>query len=195
MRDLINLVEALERGCPPATQDIDLNLKNRKKAIDEYDYGPMDPNAPNEEYWQRMAREWNMSDPEQAKSARCGNCAAFDVSESMQDCIAKGIGSEPGSDPTATINAGTLGYCKFLKFKCAAKRTCTAWVEGGPVTEQQETCPHCGGPITEDPMLAEKQDACYRKVKSRYKVWPSAYASGALVQCRKRGAANWGNKS
>jgi hypothetical protein len=42
--------------------------------------------------------------------------------------------------------------------------------------------------------LAEKQDACYRKVKSRYKVWPSAYASGALVQCRKKGAANWGNK-
>ena len=30
--------------------------------------------------------------------------------------------------------------------------------------------------------LAEKQDACYHKVKSRYKVWPSAYASGALVR-------------
>jgi hypothetical protein len=42
---------------------------------------------------------------------------------------------------------------------------------------------------------AGKKDACYRKVKSRYKVWPSAYASGALVQCRKVGAANWGNKS
>jgi len=41
----------------------------------------------------------------------------------------------------------------------------------------------------------EEQDACYRKVKSRYKVWPSAYASGALVQCRKKGAANWGNKT
>ena len=40
-----------------------------------------------------------------------------------------------------------------------------------------------------------KKDACYHKVKSRYKVWPSAYASGALVQCRKKGAANWGNKS
>ena len=40
-----------------------------------------------------------------------------------------------------------------------------------------------------------KKDACYRKVKSRYKVWPSAYASGALVKCRKVGAKNWGNKS
>ena len=37
------------------------------------------------------------------------------------------------------------------------------------------------------------KDACYTKVKSRYSVWPSAYASGALVKCRKVGAANWGN--
>ena len=40
-----------------------------------------------------------------------------------------------------------------------------------------------------------KRDACYHKVRSRYSVWPSAYASGALVRCRKVGAANWGNKS
>ena len=40
-----------------------------------------------------------------------------------------------------------------------------------------------------------KKDACYNKVKSRYSVWPSAYASGALVKCRKVGAANWGNKT
>jgi hypothetical protein len=38
-----------------------------------------------------------------------------------------------------------------------------------------------------------KKDACYHKVKSRYKVWPSAYASGALSKCRKVGAKNWGN--
>ena len=54
-----------------------------------------------------------------------------------------------------------------------------------------------GKEITEDEFdrLAEKKDACYHKVKARYKVWPSAYASGALVQCRKKGAKNWGNKS
>lgn len=40
-----------------------------------------------------------------------------------------------------------------------------------------------------------KKDACYHKVRARYDVWPSAYASGALVKCRKAGAANWGNKS
>ena len=42
---------------------------------------------------------------------------------------------------------------------------------------------------------AGEKDACYKKVKARYSVWPSAYASGALVKCRKVGAANWGNKS
>ena len=56
-------------------------------------------------------------------------------------------------------------------------------------------CPKCGGPLVSEEMLHEKKDACYYKVKSRYKVWPSAYASGALVKCRKKGAKNWGNKS
>ena len=59
----------------------------------------------------------------------------------------------------------------------------------------EEKCPHCGGELVSEELMNEKKDACYRKVKARYKVWPSAYASGALVQCRKKGAANWGNKS
>lgn len=44
-------------------------------------------------------------------------------------------------------------------------------------------------------ILEEAKDACYYKVKRRYRVFPSAYSSGALVQCRKKGAKNWGNKS
>ena len=39
------------------------------------------------------------------------------------------------------------------------------------------------------------KDACYKKVKARYKVFPSAYASGAIAKCRKVGAKNWGNKT
>ena len=38
-----------------------------------------------------------------------------------------------------------------------------------------------------------KKDACYHKVKASASVWPSAYASGRLVQCRKKGAKNYGN--
>ena len=54
-----------------------------------------------------------------------------------------------------------------------------------------------GKVITEEQFdeAAGKKDACYYKVKARYDVWPSAYASGALVKCRKVGAKNWGNKS
>jgi len=57
------------------------------------------------------------------------------------------------------------------------------------------SCPHCKGPMFSEELMMEKKDACYYKVKSRYKVWPSAYASGALVKCRKKGANNWGTKS
>lgn len=49
--------------------------------------------------------------------------------------------------------------------------------------------------VATEETIVEKKDACYNKVKSRYSVWPSAYASGALVKCRKVGAKNWGNKT
>lgn len=49
--------------------------------------------------------------------------------------------------------------------------------------------------IEEGKNKKKKKDACYYKVRSRYDVWPSAYASGALVKCRKVGAKNWGNKT
>ena len=39
------------------------------------------------------------------------------------------------------------------------------------------------------------KDACYHKVKARYRVFPSVYASGAIAKCRKVGAKNYGNKS
>jgi len=61
--------------------------------------------------------------------------------------------------------------------------------------EAPQLCPECGGISFSNLILAEKKDACYHKVKASAKVWPSAYASGRLVQCRKKGAANYGNKS
>ena len=51
--------------------------------------------------------------------------------------------------------------------------------------------------VSEETVLekAGEKDACYKKVKASAKVWPSAYASGRLVQCRKKGAANYGNST
>ncbi len=68
--------------------------------------------------------------------------------------------------------------------------------KGSPVATKKKGRPNAQGPENGKKELDEgKKDACYHKVKSRYSVWPSAYASGALVKCRKKGAANWGNKS
>ena len=124
--------EQKSTGCPIATQDIHVNLANRQHAIDEYMYGPLDPNQPNPEYWGEIADMWGIS-VAQAKTARCGNCAAFNMSFKMKQCMADGIGNEPGSDAMDVVDAGNLGYCVLFKFKCAGARTCAAWVTGGPI--------------------------------------------------------------
>lgn len=115
--------------CPPATQDVEENLKNRQIAIKKYGYGPPNPSQPNEEFWAAKAEMWKIDDLKQVKTMRCGNCSAFNVSENMKNCIGKPM----SGDPEATIDAGELGYCQMLKFKCASARTCDAWVEGGPI--------------------------------------------------------------
>jgi hypothetical protein len=130
------LHEAELDKCPAPTQNIELNLKNRQIAIEKYGYGPLNPNEPNKKFWEKKAEMWQLDSIEEAKKSLCGNCAAFDITEKTLDCIAKGIGTDGGSeDPFDVIKAGKLGYCRFLKFKCAAARTCDAWVVGGPLTD------------------------------------------------------------
>ena len=89
---------------------------------------------------------------------------------------------------------GAKAYAEKNGGKVASSEFYADNVQKQDVTEAHQ-CPECGGAAYDNEILAEKQDACYSKVKSRYKVWPSAYASGALVRCRKVGAKNWGNKS
>ena len=137
MRRYINLIEAAEKGCPLASFDINLNLKNRQTAIDEYMYGPANPDKPGS-YWKDISKVFKV-DEATAKSMMCGNCAAFDVSDSMRKCISDGIkGDEKNIDSNATINLSDLGYCNFLHFKCAGSRSCKAWVTGGPITEKHK---------------------------------------------------------
>ena len=120
--------------CPPATQDVGLNLKNRKNAIDTAMYGPLNPEEPNDEYWDSLASEWGV-DAETAKQQRCGNCAVFVITPEMKECISSGLTGDRPDDFDAIDAAGELGYCEAFDFKCASARTCRAWVSGGPVTE------------------------------------------------------------
>ena len=137
MRNFINLLEAIEKNCPTATYDIDVNLKNRQKAIDDYHYGPANPERA-EDYWSKSSKIFKVS-VATARTMLCGNCGAFDVSDSMRECIAQGIkGDEPSVDANASINLADLGYCNFLHFKCAGSRSCKAWITGGPITEKDK---------------------------------------------------------
>ena len=129
-------MEDSERGdaCPKATGDVTLNLQNRGKAIDKADYGPMDPNKPNDQYWTKMGRRWKVSGDE-AKDMLCGNCAAFNQKQHIIDCIKEGLGDGREDDAMEVVDAGDLGFCEMFDFKCAAKRTCAAWIVGGPITD------------------------------------------------------------
>ena len=135
MKQLMGDEDEAGESCPAATQDITVNLKNRAKAINSADYGPENPDLPNTAFWKAKADQWEVS-VEDAKQSRCGNCAAFNQDEEMLACIAKGIGSE--GDAEEVIDEADLGYCEIFDFKCAASRTCDAWVTESDEDEDED---------------------------------------------------------
>ena len=89
-----------------------------------------------------------------------------------------------------TINKAVVSLKKNIK---KGDTQLPAWVQS-KITKAADYIDTAADYLDSDEMSEGKKDACYTKVKSRYSVWPSAYASGALVKCRKVGAKNWGNK-
>jgi len=147
--------------CPIETKDPVANLKNRNWAFANVGYGPANPELPNREFWDAKAETWN-TDLAQAKSMRCGNCAAFIQTPEMIECITGGMegesdeengeeGEESGESykegeseenedlEMAVQDAADLGYCELFHFKCAAARTCDAWLVGGPITSMMNS--------------------------------------------------------
>ena len=114
---VINLV------CPPATQDLKLNTKNRDSAIkaEHIQYGPLNVSEPGD-YWKEIAEYWNTTE-EAAKKSICNNCVAFDISPRMLECM-------PGQ---TSDEDGILGYCWMHHFKCHSARACRTWAKGGPI--------------------------------------------------------------
>ena len=157
-------------SCPLPTKDLALNTNNRNDAIeaDHIKYGPLNLN--DEEYWEDLAEHWK-TDVSVAKKSLCGNCAAFDISPQMKECM-------PGS----VQKDGVLGYCWMHKFKCHSARTCYTWAAGGPIEENDVSTEWAEK--NEEQLSEKKDDRCTRIAKSKYEEWPSAYASGAVVRCR-----------
>tara|TARA_R110000824_G_C15213718_1_gene676887 strand:+ start:56 stop:664 length:609 start_codon:yes stop_codon:yes gene_type:complete len=120
----VAISKAKDMICPPATQDLELNTKNRDSAIhaEHIQYGPM--NLADESYWDRLGEYWN-TNAEVAKKSRCGNCAAFDLSPRMRGCM-------PGE---TSDDEGELGYCWMHHFKCHSARSCYTWAAGGPIKD------------------------------------------------------------
>jgi hypothetical protein len=132
------LATLLKASCPTATQDVRANLKNRKKAISDANYGPLNPSEKNDEFWAETAKEWEVSVAE-AKKQRCGNCAAFIQTSAMMECIEGGLAQgDTAANAYDVAEAGELGYCEAFDFKCASRRTCRAWIVGGPITDKNK---------------------------------------------------------
>jgi hypothetical protein len=124
------------KECPKVCSDIPLNLKNRDWAFKNVGYGPANPESP-EDFWQIRAKEWATS-PKNAQTMKCGNCSAFIQTPEMMKCIVDGIQGEESDNETyanEVVDSAELGYCELFEFKCAADRTCSAWLVGGPVTK------------------------------------------------------------
>mgnify|MGYP001185302757 CR=1 FL=1 len=181
--------------CPKATQDLKLNTKNRDAAIqaDHIQYGPLNVDEPGD-YWDGIAEFWNTSESA-AKKSLCGNCVAFDISPKMKDCM-------PGE---TSDNDGELGYCWMHHFKCHSARSCRTWAKGGPIKDdkksdewqdknkdslnekkkkQQKGKKTARRKAKRKSKAKKSGDRCTRIAKRKYDVWPSAYASGAVVRCR-----------
>ena len=114
-------------ACPRATQDLELNTKNRDSAVkaEHIQYGPL--NLDDEEYWERYAARWNTT-ADVAKKSNCSNCVAFDISPRMEECM-----------PLELDDDGRLGYCWMHHFKCHSARTCYTWAKGGPITDDKRS--------------------------------------------------------
>ena len=126
-RNFVNEVKKL--ACPPATQDLELNTKNRDAAVqaEHIQYGPLNVSEPGD-YWQKIAMAWKTTE-EAARQSLCGNCVAFDLSPRMKECM-------PGE---TSDQDGELGYCWMHHFKCHSARSCRTWAKGGPIKDDEKS--------------------------------------------------------
>ena len=151
LTDLLREDEAPK--CPIATQNVEVNLKHRQIAIDKYGYGPLNPNNPNIKFWKEKARIWKLDTIEEAKSARCNSCAAFNITTRILNCIGAGLASgeksvelqqsepnvRPQRNPDAPVEENliseitTLGFSGIKRFAAKHGFSVKTKMSGGRV--------------------------------------------------------------
>lgn len=125
------LIEGMEAKHYDAIGDVHINLENRNHAIEEYGYGPMNPNEKNDVFWKEKADLWETT-VEEAQKSRCYNCAAFNKSKDIINKISTALGPAGRK----IVEKADLGFCEMFHFKCAGSRTCDAWLVNGPIKEE-----------------------------------------------------------
>lgn len=134
---------------------------------------------------EKAFRRKNRQDPNPDKKGKAKNVATEEVKKDHEFSMAR-------SQLKTLKNAANRLQKKMGK---RGEGELKAWVQS-KITKATDYIDTAADYVTNEETVQEgKKDACYHKVKARYDVWPSAYASGALVKCRKVGAKNWGNKS
>ena len=134
---------------------------------------------------EKAFRRKNRQDPNPDRRGKAKNVATEEVKKDHEFSMAR-------SQLKTLKNAASRLQKKMGK---KGEGELKAWVQS-KITKATDYIDTAADYVTNEETVQEgKKDACYHKVKARYDVWPSAYASGALVKCRKKGAKNWGNKT
>jgi hypothetical protein len=113
-------VTQIQDSCPSAILNLEQNIENQDQAITEVGYGPLNLDSPEPGFWENKS-QLRRTDVIAAQSMLCGNCAAFDQSEKIMQCIYEQSNQNYSGNEE-------LGYCQALNFMCTAQRTCDAWM-------------------------------------------------------------------
>ena len=140
-----------------------------------------------------------------------GTCASDEPGEGTPKCVSSSKRAsmskaerdsasrrKKAADPNQQQNSGAAKPTYVATDKPKKKMNEKCWdgyTQKGMKKKGKKVVPNCVKEEDKKGKGSGKKDACYHKVKASAKVWPSAYASGRLVQCRKKGASNYGNKS
>ena len=175
--------QTIEKRNGRTIQDTTRGVDNRQTSTPSPSAQPSPMSGPSAAEQQRLLRMYNQQRRQQSSTPR----------PTTQTSTTSSKPTTSSSSTSGYGNVGAVGNVggnlRFIKDRSAARNAALA-------DAQRRARGLSNSYEPEGELIGEgEKDACYHKVKSRYSVWPSAYASGALVKCRKVGAKNWGNKT